>query len=111
LYHPSVTQIDVANHRCLLLKQQTEDAVNFSKRLWEAVKTVCPVPLLDEWKTIQEDFQQKDWMIYHTGIQVDAVELDFSSPEVESCISDWIKEGKFKLPQYHKESVRFSLVK
>ena len=103
LYDKSASDIDRANHCCLLLKQTAEDAAKFEVRLWEAVKTVCPVPLLDEWKHIMENFQQREWIQYHSGIKVDAVQLDFSDSDIESSISAWIQEGIFTLPQKNKK--------
>jgi len=99
LYDKFATMVDHANHRCLLFKTQTEDDQIFSNRLWEAVKIVCPVPLLDEWEHIMEKFRQECWIKHHEGIQVDAYKLDFSGFDVEDNISKWIREGLLILPK------------
>jgi hypothetical protein len=111
LYDKSSIEIDYANRQCLLLRYQTESEEIFSHRLWEAIKTVCTVPLLDEWKPIVEKFYQKKWIKYYLGIRVDAYHLDFSCPDVESSISDWIQQGQLTLPKQKLFFNNISLVK
>jgi hypothetical protein len=110
IYHPLIRKIDYANRQCLLLKQQSEDAENFAQRVWEAVKTVCPVPLLDAWKFLVNAFQQQEWIRHYPGIQLDAYHLNFNSPEMEPFISTMIKQGKLTLPEQYKQKSHLALV-
>ena len=99
VYHPSVRQIDYANRQFLLLKLPTESEAMFSQRLWGAVKTVCPVPLLDTWKSMLDDFKAENCIQHYEGICIDGYRLNFSAENLVQMISLWIKQGKFTLPK------------
>jgi len=45
LYQRDIIKPDMANHRALLISMDDE-----SLNLWNLVKTICPVPLLDHWE-------------------------------------------------------------
>jgi hypothetical protein len=99
LYDRLATEIDYANHRCLLLKQHSEAEGQFSQRLWQAVQAVYPVPLLPEWYDLLGEFIALGWIEIRKGKLVDAYQLDFSNDEVEKKISHWITIGKLALPK------------
>lgn len=98
LHDRLASEIDYANRRCVLLKRQDEAESVFAQRLWETVRSVCRVPLLPEWITLVSEFEQLGWIKRYTGFKVDAVQLDFSSEEVETTLSQMIQNRQLTLP-------------
>ncbi|MBT4194073.1 MAG: hypothetical protein HOE12_07030 [Gammaproteobacteria bacterium] len=45
IYRQEIIKPDLANHRVLMISQD-----DIPQNLWNAIKLICPVPLLDHWK-------------------------------------------------------------
>lgn len=86
---------DRANRRALLLQRQTQDA---DTALWALVRNVIHVPLLDAWKDVVLDvFQQRGWIRWLRGINVDAVFVDLSADDVEAEVSRLVRERRLSI--------------
>jgi hypothetical protein len=86
---------DRANRRALLLQRQTQDA---DTALWALVRNVIHVPLLDAWKDVILDvFQQRGWIRWLRGINVDAVFVDLSADDVEAEVSRLVRERRLSI--------------
>lgn len=84
-----------ANRRALLLQRQTQDA---DTALWALVRNVIHIPLLDAWKEVVLDvFQQRGWIRWLRGINVDAVFVDLSADEVEAEVSRLVRERRLSI--------------
>jgi len=103
LYDVHAKYIDRANRRCLLLKQSQETEQDFFWRLWQTVREVCHVPLLNEWHFLVTRFLQSGWIKRFTGIGLEAFRIDLSSEEVENYISYLVQTGELSLLSISKE--------
>lgn len=97
LYDVRAKSIDRANRQCLLFKKQQEPEGEFFWRLWQGVREVCHVPLLEEWHFLVTRFRQNNWIQFFPGIEIDAYRINLSSDEVENTISQLVKNGELSL--------------
>jgi hypothetical protein len=97
LYDVRAKSIDRANRQCLLFKKQVESEGEFFWRLWQGVREVCHVPLLEEWHFLVTQFRQNNWIQFFPGIGIDAYRINLSSDEVEQYISQLVKNGELSL--------------
>ncbi len=85
---------DLVNHRALML-HGVESPVD----PWPLVKTVCPLPLLDEWREcFLSRCRQRQWirsLENGVGIAGTLIELD---DELEPMITEMIQRGELILP-------------
>jgi hypothetical protein len=95
LYDRLAMEPDRANRRALLLQR---NATHGDAALWNLVRSVTHLPLLDHWNEVVLDvFRQNDWIRPLRGIQVDAVFVDLGSDAVEVEISRLVREGRLTL--------------
>jgi hypothetical protein len=92
---------DVANHQALLLRRLDEDSVAWQQRLWQAVQTVCPVPMHPAWDCLVADFIRQGWVKEYRGFQLDAWYLKLPETEVQPFITAAIQQGRLRLPTTH----------
>lgn len=86
---------DRANRRALLLQRQTQGA---DTALWALARNVIHIPLLDAWKDVVLDvFQQRGWIRWLRGINVDAVFVDLSADDVEAEVSRLVRERRLSI--------------
>jgi hypothetical protein len=97
LYDRLAIEPDRANRRCLVLRRPEESEQAISQRLWQTVRDMCHVPLLEEWQEVMSHFQQRGWIRRFSGIGMDAYRIDLSSREVEQLISQLVKAGALSL--------------
>lgn len=95
LYDRLAVEPDRANRRALLLQR---GVTHGDAALWNLVRSVTHLPLLDHWNEVVLDvFRQNDWIRPLRGIQVDAVFVDLGSDAVEVEISRLVREGRLTL--------------
>lgn len=95
LYDRLAIEPDRANRRALLLQRQAHAA---DTALWNLVRTVIHVPLLDAWKDVVLDvFEQRGWIRALRGIRVDAVLVDLGNDAVEAEISRLVRERQLSI--------------
>ncbi len=93
LFDPITLEPDRVNRRAILLGR---DAVIDQNRLWQLVRDVCHLPLLDSWQSIlMSTFVERDWvkpMPHCIGISAMLIEL--GSEEVETLVGELIRAGR-----------------
>jgi hypothetical protein len=94
-------QPDSANCTALLFQRPAETQGGWETRLWQAVQTVCPVPLHPSWRSVMAWFTQQGWVSHHRGFQVNACSLRFPEKEVQALITQGIRSGHLTLPTVH----------
>jgi hypothetical protein len=95
LYDRLAVEPDRANRRALLLRRQDRAA---DTALWNLVRTVIHVPLLDAWKDIVLDvFTQHGWIRTLHGVRVDAVLVDLGNDAVEAEIARLVREHRLSV--------------
>ncbi|MCH9828974.1 MAG: hypothetical protein K0U79_14655 [Gammaproteobacteria bacterium] len=104
LYDRLAVEPDRANRRALLLQR---NALHGEAALWNLVRSVTHLPLLDHWNEVVLDvFRQNDWIRPLRGIQVDAAFVDLGSDAVEVEISRLVREGRLTLDTDQPASLR-----
>jgi hypothetical protein len=104
LYDRLAVEPDRANRRALLLQR---NITHGDAALWNLVRSVTHLPLLDHWNEVVLDvFRQNDWIRPLRGIQVDAVFVDLGSDAVEVEISRLVREGRLTLDTDQPASLR-----
>lgn len=104
LYDRLAVEPDRANRRALLLQR---NVTHGDAALWNLVRSVTHLPLLDHWNEVVLDvFRQNDWIRPLRGIQVDAVFVDLGSDAVEVEISRLVREGRLLLDGSRTASLR-----
>ena len=91
VFNPICLTPDTANFRAVLLMKAHSDVSN-SERLWSIIKTICPAPLLDEWRAcVVAAFEKQDWIKPVSGFGLSAVFLDLTNAGV--VIRDMVRTG------------------
>lgn len=85
LYRQDVIKPDLANHRMMLINQDD----SFSN-LWNAIKLICPIPLLDTWEGhIKESLIEIKMITFIKGINQTGIQIIID----EDVMSDIVKAG------------------
>ncbi len=93
LFAKAILQPDMANHRALLISR-TDDIPN----LWNAVKLVCPVPLLDHWQGYILPILENAGMIHLLrGINQYGVSIEIDEIEVAEIVKSGCRTGHLAL--------------
>ncbi|MEW7972791.1 MAG: hypothetical protein AB2821_04820 [Candidatus Thiodiazotropha endolucinida] len=94
IYDKLALEPDLVNRRALML-HGIESPVD----PWPLIKTVCPLPLLDEWKPcFLSRCRQRQWirpLENGVGVAGTLIELD---NDLEPMITEMIQRGEFTLP-------------
>ncbi len=94
IYDKLALDPDPVNHRALMLH-----GVEKPMDPWPLVKTVCPLPLLDEWREcFLSRCRQRQWirpLENGVGIAGTLIELD---EDLEPMITEMIQRGELSLP-------------
>jgi len=98
LYDRIAERPDKANRRGYLLHHAGEDPKVVNGRLWQLVKEICHLPLLDHWR---EPFtslcRRKGWLTHLVGLGVDAWLVELSSSDLEPEVTALIQGGHLAL--------------
>lgn len=89
------------DHKALLLKRPTESPEQWQSRLWQAVQTVCPVPLHPSWDGVVADFIRHNWIRQYQGFHIDAWCLHCPEKEVQPWVTTAVQQGRLALPTTH----------
>jgi len=85
LYANDIIKPDLANHRALLISKTRE-----SHNLWNAIKLICPVPLLDHWQDYILYKMEAAEMIHHLhGINQFGTKIEID----EEAMAEIVKNG------------------
>jgi hypothetical protein len=104
IYAPLALNPDYAGRRALRLLQQdggdqSEEDLFASDAVWSLFKEVSHLPLLDDWRApVVQAAMAQGWLKRHSGIALEAVEIDLSAPDYEAAVSRLIQDGQLRLP-------------
>ena len=89
LYEKLAVEPDLHNGNALMLYRDKEPDI------WEIVKQVCHIPLLDHWNDrLLEIFRQKEWIKTLLGHGVNSVSIHFDHQQLEETLSELVKNGE-----------------
>lgn len=63
LYQKAVVYPDLANHRSILIHQDGVSEADHISTMWNIIKAICPVPLLDHWCDVLLPIMKESGMI------------------------------------------------
>ncbi len=63
LYQKAVVYPDLANHRSILIHQESINETDHISTLWNTIKAICPIPLLDHWCDVLLPIMKESGMI------------------------------------------------
>lgn len=96
LFDQRVRQPDYVNHRAYLL---LVDIVDKTGTVWELVKAVSHLPLLDHWRSqILSFLIGEGWLSELKGYHLDAIRLCIPEDEFNQLISEQVRLGALTLP-------------
>ncbi len=62
------------------------------RRVWKLAQQTCSLPLMDHWQSVlMPVFRKEGWIKSLKSIGLNALQIDFSDPEVERVISHYIQ--------------------
>ena len=63
--------------------------------IWELVKQVCHIPLVDHWQALLIDkFTENNWIRQIPGVGVNAIQINFDHITLEELVSNEVKKGQ-----------------
>ncbi len=90
LYHRDIVKPDKANCRALLINQHDQ-----FDSLWQVVKLICPVPVMDHWKELLlVSLEAKGMITRLCGINQFGVRIAIDESAVERMVKDFCHEGR-----------------
>ncbi len=90
LYHRDIVKPDKANCRALLINQHDQ-----FDSLWQIVKLICPVPVMDHWRELLlTSFETKGMITRFCGINQFGVRIAIDESAVERMVKDFCLEGR-----------------
>lgn len=96
LFDKTVVETDVANRRAILLVPQ--DQPDPQATLWNLFKSVCHLPLLDNWRAILMAMAPLEgWIQVHPGYGLAAHVLELPEQELDLHLEQLIKAGELRL--------------
>lgn len=107
LYDNQVLSPDLGARRALRLLPAEVDDFNAALdgtlagvSVWDLVKAVCHLPLLDAWRQDVLDLARaQGWLKFYTGVGVNALAVDLDSDQLEAQIEERLLSGRLPLPQ------------
>ena len=95
VYKDIAQKPDFANRKALQLFRRIEKVQEVEAKLWTLIKSLSPLPLLDEWKeVIFSLFKKKDWIKALPGIgELSAHAVSIPENELETLLKANIQSG------------------
>jgi hypothetical protein len=94
IYNQLALKPDMVNHRALILHE-----VDKPVDPWSLIKTVCPLPLLDNWKErILSRYRELHWIRpLENGVGIAGTLIELND-DLETVITQMIQHGELTLP-------------
>ena len=93
LYNNEIMKPDLANHRALLINQDGQP-----NNLWNAIKLVCPVPLLDHWQDlITTAMIDADMITPLSGINQYGVQINIDEEAIAMIVKEACMDGSLSI--------------
>jgi len=100
IFDPLAQQPDRSNGRAMLMSVNDPATEQAGARLWNTVRDVCHIPLLDHWRRpVLELCWSNNWLSLLTGINVHALSIKLPREPFEDAITDLIRQGLLVLEQ------------
>jgi hypothetical protein len=95
LHHIDVIKPDLANHRALLISTDEQP-----QNLWNAVKAICPVPLLDHWQGhIMRAMVNAKMIKQLTGINQYGTKIEIDEDDMADIVREGCRSGVLALSE------------
>lgn len=93
IYDPVIQQPDKKNLVSYILSLESEDQFDLNIRLWNTVSQLCPLPLLDHWKSeLIPLFFDREWITPLTGFGIAGYMVEMPDAEIESIITIGVQQ-------------------
>ena len=92
IFDPALQKPDRSSGECYVLSQADDLADDIHLRLWDAIKDLSPLPLLDHWKNcLLPVIDDREWIIPLTGIGVQGYRVSLPAEPFEVIVSEGIR--------------------
>lgn len=93
LYSNEVVAPDLANHRMMLLNQDETPS-----SLWNAIKLVCPVPLLDHWEyQIKQSLIDAKMITFLEGVNQTGIKIVIDEEQIATILKNGCLDGSLTI--------------
>jgi len=90
LYPQEIIKPDLANHRAILIYQSDDAPDSYTAHLWNMIKAICPIPVLDHWGGVLIPIMKQTEMITSlTGIRQCGIKIAIDIDR----LADIVKQG------------------